>query len=158
TNCAAFAVSANGRWLALLRQREDVRIWDTSNVVEVARFRTTAPVYGRLAISPDGRRVAAAAYDGEHVRVHDAALGWQQSAADRLGSQVRALAFSGDGTQLAVGMRDSTVRLHDAAGGRMGSAQLRRFAGHHAEVSAVAWGPAGELISASEDGTVRVWN
>jgi len=158
TNCATFAVSANGRWLALLRQREDVRIWDTSNVVEVARFRTTAPVYGRLVISPDGRRVAAAAYDGEHVRVHDAALGWQQSAADRLGSQVRALAFSGDGNQLALGMRDSTVRLHDAAGGMMGSAQLRRFVGHHAEVSAVEWGPAGELISASEDGTVRVWN
>jgi serine/threonine protein kinase/WD40 repeat protein len=157
-NCASLAASANGRWLAILSGRQDVAVWDASNLTEVARFRTTAPVHGRLAISADGRRVAAAASDGELVRIHDAALAWRQSAADRLGSQVRSLAFSPDGNQLAIGMRDSTVRLHDATGGAVGSTELRRYTGHHAEVSAVAWGPGGELVSASEDGTVRVWN
>jgi serine/threonine protein kinase/WD40 repeat protein len=155
--CSSFAASANGRWLAILLGRQEVAVWDTSNLTEVARFRTTASMQGRLAISSDGRRVAAA-YDWEHVRIHDAALAWRQSADDPLGSQVLSLAFSPDGNQLALGMRDSTVRLHDATSDAAGSAELRRFTGHHAAVSAVAWGPGGELVSASEDGTVRVWN
>jgi WD40 repeat protein len=158
TNCTSFAASANGRWLAILKPRQEVLVLDTSNLLEVARFRATAPVVGRLAISSDGRRVAAAANDGELVRIHDAALAWRSSASDRLGSQARALAFSPDGSQLAIGMRDSTVRLHDAAGGVAGSAARRRFTGHHDEVTALAWGPRGELVSASEDATIRVWS
>jgi WD40 repeat protein len=129
-----------------------------ANAVESARFRLAAPIYGRPAISSDGRRVAVIAEEREQVRIYDREAAWRSSATDELGSQAQALAFSPDDHQLAIGMRDSTVRLHDAAGGTGESPELRRFTGHHAPVTAVAWGPRDELVSASVDGTVRVWN
>jgi WD40 repeat protein len=158
TNGSRFVLSANSRWLVILKPRQELVVWDVSNRIESARFRLAAPIYGRPAITSDGRRLAAIAEGREQVRIYDRDAAWRSSATDELGSQAQALAFSPDDHQLAIGMRDSTVRLHDAAGGTGESAELRRFTGHHAPVTAVAWGPRGELVSASVDGTVRVWS
>src|SRR4029077_15945213 len=93
-------------------------------------------------------------YDREQVRIYYVSEGGRQVGTEALGSQVLALAFSPDDTRLALGMRDSTVRLQDGFTG----AALRRFAGHRSEVLAVAWGPAGELLSAAQDATIRLWD
>ena len=71
-----------------------------------------------------------------------------------LKAQVHSLAFSPDGQRLALGMRDSTVRLHDTANGKL----LRRSTGHLGEVFAVAWEPGGKLVSAAQDGAIRIWD
>jgi serine/threonine protein kinase/WD40 repeat protein len=153
-DCTALALSANREWLATLAENREVIVWNARTLKEAARFRTSDPVSGRLAISPDGQRVAAAIYDREMARIFDVSKGGRQSDCGRLGSQVLSLSFSPDGKQLALGMRDSTVRLHD---GVTGAAQ-RRFSGHLGEVFAVAWSPAGELISAGQDCVIRIWN
>ena len=65
------------------------------------------------------------------------------------------MAFSPDGTRLAAGCRDNTVRLFDVAS-RQQVAELR---GHTDYVHAVAWSPDGtRLVSGSGDFTVRVWD
>jgi hypothetical protein len=65
------------------------------------------------------------------------------------------VAFSPDGTRLAAGCRDNTVRLFDVAS-RQEVAELR---GHTDYVHAVAWSPDGtRLVSGSGDFTVRVWD
>ena len=60
-----------------------------------------------------------------------------------------------DGTRLAAGCRDNTIRLIDVAS-RQQVAELR---GHTDYVHAVAWSPDGtRLVSGSGDFTVRIWD
>ena len=66
------------------------------------------------------------------------------------------MAFSPDGTRIASGSADKTVRLWDAATGQPVGQPLT---GHTDAVSSVAFSPDGTRIaSGSDDKTVRLWD
>ncbi|KZS87186.1 hypothetical protein SISNIDRAFT_419924, partial [Sistotremastrum niveocremeum HHB9708] len=73
---------------------------------------------------------------------------------------VNCVAFSADGSQVASGSDDSTVRIWNATSG----AQLQTLEGHtdygHTDyVRSVAFSPDGsQVVSGSDDKTVRIWN
>jgi WD40 repeat protein len=68
---------------------------------------------------------------------------------------VNSLAFSPDGSILASGSNDKSVRLWNVADGRL----LYKLTGHTNTVRSVAFSPDGTTVaSGSEDGTVRLWN
>jgi eukaryotic-like serine/threonine-protein kinase len=70
------------------------------------------------------------------------------------GNGVYGLGFSLDGTRLATGCRDNTIRIWDTATGK----DVCELRGHRAYVHAVAFSPDGtQLASASGDLTVRIW-
>ena len=65
------------------------------------------------------------------------------------------VAMAPDGSWLASGSRDGTVRIWDVATGR----QRATLKGHSSWVSAVAVAPDGSwLASGGSDGTVRIWD
>jgi WD40 repeat protein len=69
---------------------------------------------------------------------------------------VHGVAYSPDGTRLASGSSDGTVRVWDAITGREALPPLR---GHTGEIMAVAYSPDGKtLASAGDDRTVRLWD
>ena len=71
------------------------------------------------------------------------------------GSTVYTVAFSPDGTRLAVGCKDNTIRLWDLTSYQ----QVAELRGHTDYVHAVAFSPDGtQLVSGSGDSTVRIWD
>ncbi|KAF5320359.1 hypothetical protein D9611_011274 [Ephemerocybe angulata] len=72
-----------------------------------------------------------------------------------VGSEVNAVAVSGDGRIIASGANDGLVRLWDATTGK---AQCK-LKGHRDQVTSVAFSPDGtRIVSGSGDRTVRVWD
>ncbi|CUA77948.1 WD repeat-containing protein 5 homolog [Dictyostelium discoideum] [Rhizoctonia solani] len=73
-----------------------------------------------------------------------------------LGSGVNSVAYSPDGTRLAAGCWDHTVKIMNAYDGTL---LLDPLQGHSGCVNSVAFSPDGQLVaSGSDDDTIRVWN
>ncbi|KAL0947881.1 hypothetical protein HGRIS_010516 [Hohenbuehelia grisea] len=70
--------------------------------------------------------------------------------------EVTSVAFSPNGTRIASGSADKTIRVWDASTGDL---TMQPFEGHSAGVRAVAFSPDGTRIaSGSADKTIRVWD
>ena len=67
--------------------------------------------------------------------------------------RVNTLAASPDGSRLASGSQDGTVRIWDVLSGR----ELATFSSGSNAVNSVAWSPDGSKLSSAEDRGLRIW-
>jgi WD40 repeat protein len=149
--------SRDGRRLATIGP-EGIGIWN----VETGRPQLTylagnqppsTPDFVHLAFSPDGARLAAAAFNGDSVLVLDTTTGRRIRALP--GPAAADLAFSLDGTRLATAGLDGAVRLWD----RHTGTQLGTVTPAGAEVHGVAFSPDGRRLATSGPfWIVRLWD
>ena len=114
-------------------------------------------ISGNIAYSPDGTRLAVASSIG--IWLYDTATHQEVALLTGHTDDVISVAFSPDGSTVASGSRDETVRLWDAVTGQE-KATLTGHAGiTGAGVNSVAFSPDGSTVaSGSRDGTVRLWD
>ena len=134
-----------------------VRLWDARTGRLLRRLGDPADQIMAVALSPDGRRVAAGggSPDGKGVvHVWDAATGtpvW--SAADHA-AEVLAVAFAPDGSSLASAGADGLIKLRDPQTGSV----ARTLPGHVRGATSLAFSADGAALACGGgDGTTSLW-
>ena len=160
-SAVALAFQPDGKALAAGGYNE-VTVWDPADGKLLRRIGNVARQTQSLAYSPDGSLLAVAGgTPGSAGEIRLVALGTPEATLttdtcrllERIGDVMLATAFSPDGTRLAAGGADGTVRVYDAATGK----RVLLVEQHADWVTAVAFSPDGKrLASASRDKSVRV--
>jgi WD40 repeat protein len=144
--------------LAMNNGRTGVRLYDFATGKEARAFGDEA--VRCLAVSPDGRTLAAGDFDN-HIRLWDPAAG--KAIRTMEGHRrvpvsgkngVFCLAFSPDGKALASGGADGTVRLWDVATGK----ETACCEGRGGRVLALAFSPDGRRLASGDGSVLRLWD
>ena len=125
----------------------DVSGWQQQRVLGLGNMYKTA-------VSPDGERIAGAGSIG--LVVWNVQTGLVEAVLQGHTRRLLSLAWSPDGSKIASGSADRTVKIWDA--GSFGL--ISTLEGHTDQVFGVSWSPDGTKIvssGASRDPTLRIW-
>jgi WD40 repeat protein len=149
----AFSVATN--LLAVSPDRYALKLYDLVERTWLFRFPTSfTGAITTFVFSPDGFTLATGHYDG-YVRLWDIRNG-KLLVEFKTEEVIQSLAFSPDGRLVATGgsYQNDFVRLWSAGSGEL----LRTLEGHTSGVTRLLFSPDSQyLVSASYDGTLRLW-
>jgi WD40 repeat protein len=117
----------------------------------------TGEAFARLALSPDGRRLAVATTDTKRVHVWDMKREEWVAPLQGESSHVGGLSWSPDGRRLAVARDSGEINVWDPTGREMPVIRGHR---HRGRTLAVAFGPDGRRVASGgpDDRPIHVWS
>ena len=134
-----------------------VRLWDARTGRLLRRLGDRAEQVMAVALSPDGRHVAAgggSASGSGVARVWDTATGTAVWSTDDHKAEVLAIAYTPDGSSVATAAADGLVKIRDSKTG----AVQRTLEGHDGGATSVAFSADGALLACSEGhGATHLW-
>jgi hypothetical protein len=146
------AASPDGAYLAAVINDGYLRLWDLTKQ-SVHRFPTKGK-WCQPAFSGDGSLVVSADAQAKQLTVWSIASG-NELASWKVDVAVAASAFHPDGSRLATGHADGSIRLWDLKT----SLAVRILSGHEKAIDSLAFSADGNtLISSARDDALRVWN
>jgi WD40 repeat protein len=161
----ALSFSPNGKRLAAVTEEGNVQVWD-ANTYATVRRKTTSTMLRGAAFSAAEPLLASGGWDG-YVYLWDTESWDQLELSESVGLPIECLAFSPNGTRLALGTRGATS---DSEGIKAGQSRLILWdvanretittrQDHEGTINAVTWSSDGQsVVSAAADGTVRIWD
>ena len=109
-------------------------------------------ISGNIAYSPNGTRFAVASSIG--IWLYDTTTYQEVALLTGHSDGVSSVAFSPDGSTLASGSDDNTIRLWNATNGN----PIRTLEEHTRAVRSVAFSPDGSTLASGSDNTIRLWS
>jgi WD40 repeat protein len=162
------AFTPDGSILASGNYGDTVQAWNVATGRPIGHLITPGGLgFSSIAVSPDGKIIAAGALGSGTISLWDLATGRQIGSpgnyqpvgapTTRLATEVGSVAFSPNGKTVASGGSDGSVRLWDTATGQeTGPPITASLAG---AVNSVAFNPDGKTIaSGGDDGKIWFWN
>jgi WD40 repeat protein len=132
------------------REEDSVGLWDISTGLRLA---TPKDAMTRGAFSPDGRSILAGG-PGNTAILADERTGQVLRSFEKHDYFVTALGFSPDGRDVLTGSADSFAKIWDKTSGK----EKVRLQGHEGQVIDVAYVNNGNVATAGNDGTIRLWD
>jgi WD40 repeat protein len=159
------------RVVELVIHDQTIRLWDASTGEELHTLKGHAGYVTSVNFSPDGTRFVLGTGTGPPASIFDrsgvdldlpvdlavyaVSTGEEPHTFKGHTGPVLSVSFSPDGTRIASGSHDQTIRLWDASTGE----ELQTLKGHTSGVSIVAFSPNGKrIVSGGRDKTLKVWD
>jgi hypothetical protein len=162
----SLAFAPDGRYLVLVGEDKVIRVWDwqAGTIVRSIRGQTGAGDEGKvyaMALSPDGRWLAAGGYFGtgtphqDSIRLYEFATGRLVGLLKGHTNVVTGLAFASGSKRLISGSADRTAIIWDFET----RALAHHLTGHTDAIYAVGFSPDGaRAITGSDDKTLKLWS
>lgn len=146
------AVSPNGNLFAAGATNGKITVWDSKSGKEITTFDAHTNRVSSIAFSPDGRSVISA---GGYKMVNVWNVESKKKTAEFSGDdQIISAVFSPDGRSVAFDNAFShDIHIRDIASG-----SEFKLKGHQSWVRSLNYVAQGQLVSASNDGTIRFWD
>ncbi|HME92472.1 MAG TPA: hypothetical protein VKE49_13665, partial [Myxococcaceae bacterium] len=149
----AITLSRDGARLATADWDEYARVWDSGTGKRVSEVHEPEGLLRGIALSPDGATLVTGG-DSKFAKVWDAHSGAPLKVLEGHTSAVHFAAYSADGTKMVTSSGDGTALVRSAESG----APLAKLVGHLDSVTFAQFANDGRLITASADGSARIWN
>lgn len=148
------AMSPVGGVMATAGAEGTAQLWDVASGRPLVPALRHDSEVNAVAFSPDGHTLASVSGDGV-LKLWNAGNGDLLGAPIAVGEALTDVAFSPDGQQVLAGVADGSVQICSVTSREHHTVpQLN----HLDAVNSVAFSPDGTMASASNDGTLRIWN